>query len=202
MDPDDTPVQVIKGWPGHHSVNSARQTIWSHMGRTLSAEKVETLTLCSFAMFVLPVEPTVQLLALRNMTNIEPRSQFELRQKLHPCDASRFEKRCPDFKKRGLSPKNGEHAMFRLRDQLHLAAHQQETHRLHLCLHGTCQTADFLGIFVTSVSLISCCNGLVRQITMYGHLTCPKKLWHVSDKRIGTISNAENVCWLLQQCNI
>ena len=24
---------------------------------------------------------------------------------------------------------------------------------------------------------------------MYGHLTCPEIFWHVSDKRIGTISN-------------
>ena len=26
---------------------------------------------------------------------------------------------------------------------------------------------------------------------MYGHLTCPEKLWHASDKRIGLISNPE-----------
>ena len=25
---------------------------------------------------------------------------------------------------------------------------------------------------------------------MYGHLTCPEKLWHVSDKQIGPIFNA------------
>ena len=24
---------------------------------------------------------------------------------------------------------------------------------------------------------------------MYGHLTCPEIFWHVSDKRIGTVSN-------------
>ena len=34
-------------------------------------------------------------------------------------------------------------------------------------------------------------NGLVRRITMYGHLTCPDKLCHVSDKRIGPISNPD-----------
>ena len=32
-------------------------------------------------------------------------------------------------------------------------------------------------------------NGHVHRITMHGHLTCPERFWHVSDTRIGTISN-------------
>ena len=82
------------GWPRHRSVNSASQTILSHM-RTISATgKTKVggkLHLYSFAKFVLPVEcekhmyaPTDQSLPQRNMTNIERRSLFELVQKLRP----------------------------------------------------------------------------------------------------------------------
>ena len=70
---------------------------------------------------------------------------------------------------------------IRLRNQLHLAARQQERHCLDLCLLGTC-------LLVTSVSL-GAKNGHVRRITMHGHSICPEIFWHVSDTRIGTISN-------------
>ena len=41
--------------------------------------------------------------------------------------------------------------------------------------------------------VVSSCNknGLVRRITMYGHLTCPEIFWHVSNKRIDLISNPD-----------
>ena len=61
-------------------------------------------------------------------------------------------------KNRVLSPNNGVRTLGwnnnRLRDQLHLAARQQERHRLDLCLHGTSQ----LSLLVNSVSLVSSCN--------------------------------------------
>ena len=41
------------------------------------------------------------------MTNSEPRSPFELSQKLRPRNADRFKKTCPVSKNRVISPKNG-----------------------------------------------------------------------------------------------
>ena len=68
------------------------------------------------------------------MTNAEPRSLFELRQKLRPWDTGMFEKRHPDSKKLVLSPKNGEHATDCATNCAHLAARQQETYRPYLWL--------------------------------------------------------------------
>ena len=133
------------------------------------------------------------------MINIEHRSLFQLLQNLRPRDAEGLGKRRPDASRLRtrprwlptppalrsrhvsenlvLSPNNGtrEHGDIKLRDQLHLAARQQEIHCLDQCLLGAC-------LLVTSVSLVA------SWITMHGHLTCPEIFWHVSDTRIGTIS--------------
>ena len=62
---------------------------------------------------------------------------------------------------------------IRQHDQLHLAARQQERHLLDLCLLGAC-------LLVTTVSPVASCK----------KWTCPPEIfWHVSDIRIGTISN-------------
>ena len=79
--------------------------------------------------------PTSQHLALRNMTNIEHRSLFQLLQNMHPWDAEGLGKRRPDCMLRPAcdrvtSQKTAyyrpttarEHGGTRLRDQLHLAA--------------------------------------------------------------------------------
>ena len=149
--------------------------------------------------------PTSQHLALRNITNIEHRSLFQLLQNLRARDAEGLGKRRPDASRlhapshlrscenRVLSSNNSAntgcaHTGYRLRDQLHLAARQQEIHCLDLCLLGA-------SLLVTPVSLVaSWKNGHVHRITMHGHLTCPERFWHVSDTRIGTISNPEFYC--------
>ena len=112
--------------------------------------------------------PTSQHLALRNMTNIEHRSVFQLLHNLRPRDAEGLGKRrpnasrlhapfhlrsCHSSENRVLSPNNSarEHGGIRLRDQLHLAARQKERHLLDLCLLGVC-------LLVTSVSLVASCK--------------------------------------------
>ena len=48
-------------------------------------------------------------------------------------------------------------------------------------------------LLVTSVSQLQVAKtGLVRRITMHGHLTDPEICRHVSDRWIGTISNSES----------
>ena len=106
--------------------------------------------------------PTSQHLALRNMTNIEHRSQFQLLQNLRPRDAEGLGKRSPEAS-RLLTRRLRKTAYYRpttalantedirLCDQLHLAARQQEIHCLDLCLFGAC-------LLVTSVSLVASCK--------------------------------------------
>ena len=53
------------------------------------------------------------------------------------------------------------------------------------------RTLHLAAIFVT-LSLISSCHGKWTCVKLAaGHLTCPEKIWHASDKRIGNISNAD-----------
>ena len=108
-------------------------------------------------------QPTSDL-ALRNMTNIEhrTRSLFQLLQNLRPRDAEGLGKLHPDASRlyapshlrscenRVLSSNNTRTREYRLRDQLHLAARQQQIHCLDLCLLGACH--------VTPVSLVTSCK--------------------------------------------
>ena len=107
------------------------------------------------------------------MTNIEHRSLFQLLQNLRPRDAERLGKRRPNASRlhgashapaivsRLRKPRiiaQQQHAntgAIRLRDQLHLAARQQERHLLDLCLLGAC-------LLVTSVSLVASCKNWTR----------------------------------------
>ena len=88
------------------------------------------------------------------MANTEARRLFELRQKLRPVTPADLTPGVPTLKNVYYRPKtaNTQHTA-RLTA---FAAHQQETHRLHLCLHWMCHTTSCH--FVTSVSLISSCN--------------------------------------------
>ena len=99
------------------------------------------------------------------MTNIEhrTRSLFQLLQNLRPRDAEGLGKRHPDASRlyapshlrscenRVLSSNNTRTREYRLRDQLHLAALQQQIHCLDLCLLGAC-------LLVTPVSLVTSCK--------------------------------------------
>ena len=111
--------------------------------------------------------PTSQHLALRNMTNIEHRSQFQLHCKI--CVHQKLKdwengvQTRPDCVRYPMSQKTayyrptttlsntgGEHGRSDC-DQLYLASCQQEIHCLDLCLLGAC-------LLVTSVSLVASCK--------------------------------------------
>ena len=119
------------------------------------------------------------------MTSIEPRSLFELRQKLRRRDAGRFEKRSPHSKNIVLSPKNGDCPTNCI---LH---HASKRHIGFICVCLGCATRPAISLrdFSKPNFKLQSKNGLVHRMTMYGHLTCPEELWHVSDKQIGTILN-------------
>ena len=79
------------------------------MGRTISATGKTKVLIhkVRFAGWIWKIQaPTGQRLSLRNMTNSEPRSLFELSQKLRPRNSDRFERTCPVSKNRVISPKN------------------------------------------------------------------------------------------------
>ena len=82
------------------------------MGRTISATGKTKVLIhkVRFAGWIWKIQaPTGQRLpvSLRNMTKSEPRSLFELSQKLRPRNADRFERTYPVSKNRVISPKNG-----------------------------------------------------------------------------------------------
>ena len=98
--------------------------------------------------------PTSQHLALRNMTNIEHRSLFQLLQNLRARDAEGLGKRrptCDRVKTAYYRPTTARTRGYRLRDQLHLAARQQEIHCIDLYLLGA-------SLLVTPVSLVASCK--------------------------------------------
>ena len=105
--------------------------------------------------------PTSQHLALRNMTNIEHRSLFQLLQNLRARDAEGLGKRRPDasrlhapaivWKPRIIVQQQREHGGIDCATNCTLQAHQQEIHCLDLCLLGAC-------LLVTPVSLVASCK--------------------------------------------
>ena len=148
--------------------------------------------------------PTSQHLALRNMTNIEHRSLFQLLQNMHPRDAGGLGKRRPDCMLRPVcdrvtSQKTAyyrpttarEHGGYQtVRPTAPCSTPARETSSWSMSAWGV-SSCNFSRKPSRNVAK----NGHVRQITMHmhGHLTCPEIFWPVSDTRIGTISNPDSI---------
>ena len=138
--------------------------------------------------------PTSQHLALRNMTSIEHRRLFQLLQNLRLRDAEGLEKRRPDasrLRSCHASENRGGYQTVRPTASCSTPARETSSWSMSACDVSSCNFSK------PSCKLQT--NGLVRRITMHGHLTCPEIFWHVSDTRIGPISNPVDV-YLLRMC--
>ena len=158
--------------------------------------------------------PTSQHLALRNMTNIEHRmfQLFQLLQNLRARDTEGLGKRRPDAS-RLHAPSHLRSCENRVLSSNNTTARTRGVSTARPTAPCSTPARDTLSWFISAWGVSSCnsskpscklqkmdCPGHDHRITMHGHLTCPERFWHVSDTRIGTISNPGKTSLLQIHC--